>query len=173
MLRVTSPVAQVERTRVALAWASAHDVLQEKETKFRFLIPILEALPLDRARPILEETYSQNHGRPAYDPSLLFRTELARRVLRVDSRDQFATEILALDKTFRLLLGYSTDGPVPSAQTLRRFEHRICPSRKRSVHMPGEGSFGARGQLRPTPSRTPDPHAHGLGRRPPASRRGL
>ena len=140
MLRASCPTPQTHRTRAALEWASTHDVLEEKQIKFRRLIPILETLPLDRALPILQETYSPDHGRPAYDPLLLFRTEFARRVLRVDSRDPFAAEILAPDPTLRLLLGYAADGPVPCAQTLRRFEHRICPSRKRSVRMPNKRS---------------------------------
>ena len=146
MLRVSCPTAQTDRTSAALEWASAHDVLEEKQIKFRRLIPILETLPLDRALPILRETYSPDHGRPAYNPLLLFRTELARRVLRVDSRDQFVAEVLAPDTTLRLLLGYAADGPVPCAQTLRRFEHRICPSRKRSVRMPKKRSRSHRGK---------------------------
>ena len=61
-----------------------HDVLEEKKIKFGPLIAILEALPFEPALPILREAYSPNKGRPTYDPLLLFRTELARRILRVD-----------------------------------------------------------------------------------------
>ena len=146
MLRERPLVAQVERTGSALEWARAHDVLEEKNIKFGPLIAILEALPLEPALPILRETYSPNKGRPAYDPLLLFRTELARRILRVDSRDDFAEKTLAPDKTFRLLLGYGIDGPVPCGQTLRRFEHRICPSRRRSVRMPKKHSHAHKGK---------------------------
>lgn len=135
MLRVTPLVAQSERTTAAIEWASAHGVLNECQTRFANVIAFLEVLPLEPALPILRERYCPDHGRPAYDPLLMFRTELARRILRIDSRDDFALWVLALSTFLRLLLGYPPrgEGRTPCGETLRGFEHRICPSRRRGV----------------------------------------
>jgi len=142
MLRVTPLVAQHDRTTAALAWARAHGVLDECQARFGEVIDFLQALPLERALPILRERYSADHGRPAYDPLLMLRTELARRILRVDSRDAFAQLVLAPSIFLRLLLGYPPQGEglTPCGETLRRFEHRVCPSRRRSVVLPPKRS---------------------------------
>ena len=138
MLRVTVPVAQSKRTTAALQWATVHGVLDECRTRFASVLAFLEALPLDRALPILRGRYCADRGRPAYDPLLMFRTELARRILRIDSRDDFALSVLAPSTFLRLLLGYPPpgEGRTPCGQTLRGFEHRICPSRRRGVTLP-------------------------------------
>ena len=142
MLRDITLVAQRDRTTAALDWARSHGVLDECRARFGDVIAFLEALPLERALPILRERYAPDHGRPAYDPLLMLRTELARRILRVDSRDAFAQTALAPSPCLRLLLGYPPygDGLTPCGQTLRRFEHRVCPSRRRSVVLPPKRS---------------------------------
>jgi hypothetical protein len=142
MLRVSPLVAQSERTTAALEWASAHGVLNECQTRFANVIAFLEVLPLERALPILRERYCPDHGRPAYDPLLMFRTELARRILRIDSRDDFALSVLAPSTFLRLLLGYPPHGKgrTPCGETLRGFEHRICPSRRRGATLPRKRS---------------------------------
>ena len=169
MLRATSPASQSERTIAALAWATAHGVLDDCQARFANVIAFLEALPLHLALAILREPYCPDRGRPAYDPLLMFRTELARRVLRVDSRDSFADTVLAPSPFLRLLLGYPSAGAgrTPSGQTLRRFEHRIVPSRRRGVTLPKKtghthdnlseraASFLARAHGRPVAMRRP------------------
>lgn len=142
MLRVTPLVAQTQRTTAATQWATAHGVLDESIARFALVISYLEALPLEAALPILAERYVPDRGRPAYDPLLLLRTELCRRILRKDSRDSFAHDTLAPSTFLRLLLGYPAQGEglTPCGQTLRRFEARVCPSRRRSVVLPPKRS---------------------------------
>jgi len=138
MLRATTLVAQHDRTTAALNWARSHGILDDCLSRFGDVIAFLDTLPLERALPILRERYSVDHGRPAYDPLLLLRTELARRILRIDSRDAFAKRVLAPSPFVRLLLGYppTGEGLTPCGETLRRFEHRVCPSRRRGVVLP-------------------------------------
>ncbi len=135
MLRDTRPVTQHELTTAAFQWARERGLEHEYERRYSQLISLLRILPLENARPILRQTYHESLGRPAWDPVLLTRLEVGRRVLRIDSRDAFV-EHLHTDPFLRLLLGLRVDGPVPDAQTLRRFEHRVVPSTKRGVNMP-------------------------------------
>ena len=145
MLRNSSRSLEAQRQYIINAdvWARATNceyLIQEFELVRRYLW----FLDLARAWSILSALY-HTRGRPACDPLLLLAMSLVRRILKIDSRDDFIAK-LRLTPYLQRILGI-TNGIVPGASTLRDFEKRTTPVRKRSVRLPKKKSRGSKDGL--------------------------
>jgi transposase len=96
-----------------------------------FLRRLLQAVDFESFRPLLSSGYSQEQGRPALDPLVVFKLEVLARQYKLSDREVMMA--VRFNIAYRLFLGLSLKSPLPHHTTMTYFRQRLGAERLQEV----------------------------------------
>jgi len=91
-----------------------------------WLLRLLKVIDFDRFRPILEEPYAEDRGRPT-DPAQLFKIVFLQFV--ADLSDRKIEQAVQFNLLYKYFVGLPADGEAPDYSTISRFRSKLGPDR--------------------------------------------